>query len=95
MVESTSTDPDNEENLAKRPRCVYDETLNIGDENPDDVAVFQEVMEYEETTIGEDGEVIYLPPHMRCFSHSLSLLCTTDIKKNKFLDQPKFMKIYE
>ena len=61
-----------------------EELLDIAaDLEEDALVVFQEFL-LEEMVYNDDGDLILLPSHKRCFSHSLSLLATTDIKKDKF-----------
>ena len=58
-----------------------DEEDEDEEDSDDEDIVFHGLPEQEET---DEPPLYYLPSREKCFSHTLSLICTTDLKKVKF-----------
>ena len=86
VTKLTKTVTDNATNFAKAFRefglkealTEDGEEVSIEEEEDDDDIVFEVINDLEQSN---DTEGYLLPPQERCFSHTLSLIATTDIKK--------------
>ena len=61
--------------------------------NNDDMTLTDILNEYQSAQTEDDETAVVLPPHMRCCSHTINLIATTDVNKAVNFDK-KYKKIH-